>query len=95
MKVRGDFMKLIHYIAKILVFVGALNWGLVGLFHYNLVSMFLGGEMSMLTRLVYILVGLSAVFCLFYHCKKRCECCGKSCGEGHSCDKGGQHHHHG
>jgi uncharacterized protein len=50
--------------AYILVIVGALNWGLVGLFSLDLVHLILGFS-SFLTRLVYILVGASAVLLLF------------------------------
>jgi uncharacterized membrane protein YuzA (DUF378 family) len=49
--------------------IGALNWGLVALFNFNLVEQIFGG--GMLTRLVYILVGLSGVMLLvsyFYVC---------------------------
>lgn len=52
--------KFIKYTSYTLVLVGALNWGLVGLFDFNLVS-FLLGDMTKPARLVYILVGLSAV----------------------------------
>jgi uncharacterized protein len=51
---------LIGTIALVLVIVGALNWGLVGGFHFNLVEALLGG--GMLTRVVYIVVGVAAVF---------------------------------
>ena len=51
------FLKITSYI---LVLVGALNWGLVGLYHYDLVAAIFG-EMTRLTRIVYILVGLSAI----------------------------------
>jgi len=54
-------MKLITIIALILVIVGGLNWGLVGLFQFNLVTT-LFGEASMLSNVVFILVGLSAVY---------------------------------
>jgi len=47
-------------IAMILVVVGALNWGLIGLFGFDLVAAIFG-NMSMLSRIVYSLVGLSAV----------------------------------
>jgi len=57
-------MKILRYIAEILVWVGALNWGLVGLFNWNLVSL-LFGEMSLLSRLVYGLVGLSALWLIY------------------------------
>lgn len=48
-------------VAQILVIVGALNWGLIALADLNLVTALLG-EGSMLTRVVYALVGLSAVW---------------------------------
>ena len=51
-------------LAKVLLIVGGLNWGLVGLFGFDLVAA-LFGELSLLSRIVYILVGLSAVQQLF------------------------------
>lgn len=51
------FFKIASYI---LVLVGALNWGLVGLFDFDLVAR-LFGEMTQPTRVVYILIGLSAI----------------------------------
>ena len=47
-----------------LVIIGALNWGLVGIFNFNLVS-FLFGDMTTLSRIVYILVGISALCVLW------------------------------
>lgn len=54
-------MKNLGMIAQWLLIVGGLNWGLVGLANTNLVTMLLG-EGSMLTTLVYVLVGASAVY---------------------------------
>lgn len=51
----------VDYVAVVLVVVGGLNWGLVGLLDFNLVDT-LFGAMSLLSRIVYILVGLSAVY---------------------------------
>ena len=51
----------LDWLALILVVVGALNWGLVGLFKFDLVAAILG-DMSILSRFVYILVGASAIF---------------------------------
>ncbi len=51
-------------IAYILLLIGGLNWGLVGAFDFNLVS-FLFGEGTLLARIVYLLVGLSAVVSIF------------------------------
>lgn len=50
-------------IATILAAVGALNWGLIGLLNFNLVS-FLFGELTSLTKIVYILVGASGLYVL-------------------------------
>ena len=57
----------------ILVVVGALNWGLVGALDFNLVNMLLGAW-PMVEKLVYILVGLSAVYLLVTH-KSDCKIC--------------------
>jgi uncharacterized membrane protein YuzA (DUF378 family) len=54
-------MKTFDIIAAILLVIGGLNWGLVGLFNLDLVAT-LFGEMSALSRLVYSLVGLCAVY---------------------------------
>lgn len=51
-------------IALVLVIVGGLNWGLVGLFNFDLVATIFG-DMSMLSRIVYSLVGLSAIYVAF------------------------------
>ncbi len=59
-------MHTLKIIAYILVIIGAINWGLIGFFNFNLVSLIFG-DMTLLTRIVYILVGLSAIFLLFTH----------------------------
>lgn len=59
------------WIAIVLVVVGALNWGLVGLFSFDLVAALLG-DMSMPSRIVYTLVGLSAVY-VAVMCAKWCK----------------------
>ena len=51
-------MKILYYIALTLVIVGAINWLLIGLFSFDLVAT-LFGEMSLLSRIVYSLVGIS------------------------------------
>jgi uncharacterized membrane protein YuzA (DUF378 family) len=53
-------MRTLDAVALTLLIVGGLNWGLVGAFQFDLVAT-LFGEMSMLSRVVYVLVGLSAV----------------------------------
>ncbi|MBC8015859.1 MAG: DUF378 domain-containing protein [Sporomusaceae bacterium] len=51
-------------IALLLVIVGALNWLLVGLFQFDLVAAIFGGQQSLLSRIVYSLVGISGVWCI-------------------------------
>lgn len=50
-------MKILYYIALTLVIIGALNWLLIGFFEFDLVAI-LFGEMSLLSRIVYSLVGI-------------------------------------
>jgi uncharacterized membrane protein YuzA (DUF378 family) len=54
-------MKPLHWIALLLVVVGAVNWGLVGLFQFDLVAALFGGQGAPLSRIVYSLVGLAGV----------------------------------
>lgn len=54
-------MKPLHWIALVLVIVGALNWGLVGFFQFDLVAALFGGSGALLSRIVYALVGLAGI----------------------------------
>ena len=54
-------MKVIDKIALILIIIGAINWGLIGLFRFNLVGL-LFGSMTALSRIIYILVGISGLW---------------------------------
>ena len=54
-------MKILDIIATVLLIVGGLNWGLVGLFNFNLVTAIFG-DGSLLSRLVFIIVGLAAIY---------------------------------
>ena len=56
-------MKWIDYIALTLTIIGAIVWGLIGLFQFNLVSA-LFGDYSFFTRLIYDLVGISGIYML-------------------------------
>ena len=53
-------MRAINTVTLLLLIIGGLNWGLVGLFGFDLVATIFG-EMSVLSRIVYVLVGLSAI----------------------------------
>ncbi len=62
----------IQKIALILTIIGGLNWGLVGAFNFDLVA-FLFGPMSVLSQIVYILVGISAIVLLVASFYNRAE----------------------
>lgn len=51
-------------LALILLVIGGLNWGLVGIFEFDLVAWLFGGTGAILSRTVYILVAISAVWCI-------------------------------
>ena len=61
-------MKVLYYIALALVIIGALNWLLIGLFEFDLVAT-LFGEMSLFSRIVYSLVGISGIISLGLYTK--------------------------
>jgi len=64
-KKKGRFvMYALKIIAYILVIIGAINWGLVGFFGFDLVAAIFG-EMTLLARIIYGLVGISALILLF------------------------------
>lgn len=56
-------MKIIDKIALVLIIIGAINWGLVGIFNFNLVEA-LFGAMSIISRIIYILVGISGLWAI-------------------------------
>jgi len=58
----------LDWICLVLVIVGALNWGLYGLFRLDLVALIFG-QLTFLSRLIYILVGLSAVYLIYLSTK--------------------------
>lgn len=56
-------MKIIDKIALILIIIGAINWGLIGIFKFNLVDTIFG-EMSIISRIIYSLVGISGIWAI-------------------------------
>ncbi len=56
-------MKVIDTIALVLIIIGAINWGLVGIFNFNLVDAIFG-SMSVISRIIYILVGISGLWAI-------------------------------
>lgn len=57
-------------LALILSIVGCLNWGLVGLFRFDLVAWLFGGDASILSRIVYTLVGLAGLWSITFLFRK-------------------------
>lgn len=57
-------MKWLNVVALILVIIGGINWGLIGLFDFNLVAAIFGVE-SILTTVIYVLVGLAALYSIY------------------------------
>ncbi len=54
-------MKIIDRIALALIIIGAINWGLIGIFNFNLVAAIFG-DMTVISRIIYGLVGLSGIW---------------------------------
>ena len=59
-------MKIVNIIALILNIIGGINWGLVGLFRFDLVAWICGGQDSVFARIIYSLVGLAAIWCIIF-----------------------------
>jgi uncharacterized protein len=66
-------MKATHGLAFVLVIIGGLNWLLVGIFSWDIGVIF-GGQGAVISRIIYILVGLSALYLIATH-KKDCKHC--------------------
>lgn len=60
----AHIMNAVDWIAMVLLFIGGLNWGLVGLFDFNVVSAIFG-DGSIVSRAIYVLVGLSALYSIY------------------------------
>lgn len=58
-------LNVLDWIALILVIIGGLNWGLVGVFKFDLVKAIFG-DMSVVSRIIYILVGVAALYMIYY-----------------------------
>ena len=51
-------------IALVLTIVGALNWGSIGLFGFDIVAAVFGGQLSLLSRIIFTLVGIAGLWCI-------------------------------
>ncbi|RJR31579.1 DUF378 domain-containing protein [Candidatus Parcubacteria bacterium] len=57
-------INVIDWVAIVLVIIGGINWGLIGLFEFNLVDAVFG-DLTWLSRIIYILVGISALYLIY------------------------------
>lgn len=58
-------MKVIDYIVLVLVLIGAINWGLVGFFSFDLVAVIFG-DMTIISRIIYALIGIAGLYALSF-----------------------------
>ncbi len=58
-----------NVIALILVIVGAINWGSIGLFGLDLVGLLFGGQLSLMSRIIFTIVGLAGLWCISFFFK--------------------------
>lgn len=58
-------------IALILSIIGGLNWGAIGLFQFDLVAWIFGGQDSIISRVVYAIVGIASIWCISFLFKSR------------------------
>lgn len=62
-------MKALDFTALTLVIVGAINWGLIGFFKFNLISTIFGGETSIISRIIYAIVGIAGLYSITTYSK--------------------------
>lgn len=62
-------------LALLLSIIGCVNWGLVGIFQFDLVSWIFGGQDAIISRIIYTLVGIAGLWCItFLFRRSRCGC---------------------
>ena len=66
-------MRIIDRIALILTVIGALNWGSIGIFNFDLVAWICGGQGSVIARIIYAIVGLAGAWCISLFFREREE----------------------
>ena len=64
LNVRRKRFHVLDKIALILAIIGGLNWGSIGIFRFDIVAALFGGQDSMVSRIIYTLVGLAAIWCI-------------------------------
>ncbi|MCL2190133.1 MAG: DUF378 domain-containing protein [Defluviitaleaceae bacterium] len=54
------------WVALSLVILGAINWGLIGLFRFDLIAVIFGGMESVMSRIIYVIIALAGLYCLSF-----------------------------
>ncbi|MCL2357896.1 MAG: DUF378 domain-containing protein [Defluviitaleaceae bacterium] len=75
----------LDYICLSLVILGAINWGLIGLFRFDLVATIFGGMEGIVSRIIYTLIALAGLYCLSFF--------GRDYSRSHVATSGENHHH--
>lgn len=57
-------MKILDRIALFLIIVGGINWGLVGIFGFDLVAYLFGGSAALISRILYVIISICAIWCV-------------------------------
>ena len=63
--------KIMDTFALVLSIIGSLNWGLVGIFKFDLVAWIFGGQTGAISRIIYTIVGLAGLWCISFLFRKR------------------------
>ena len=63
---RKELILMWDKIALILVTIGALNWGAIGLFKFDIVAWIFGGQAATVSRIIYVLVALAGIWCISF-----------------------------
>ena len=61
---KRQVISMLDRIALLLLIIGGINWGLLGIFQFDLVAFIFGGQAAVLSRVIYVLVGISAIWCI-------------------------------
>lgn len=70
---KKELKQMLDKIALVLTIIGALNWGSIGLFRFDLVAWLFGGQTAIISRIVYTLVALAGVWCISLLFRDRSE----------------------
>lgn len=61
---RKDEIKMLDKLALLLVIIGAINWGSIGIFSFDIVAWIFGGQDALVSRIIYTLVALAGIWCI-------------------------------